>query len=477
MNIVLVTPSDHSQGCEYVYAGRENLGVEYLLAALRNYGFHAISCNENLIQDDIEKVVSPADLVGFSLPFWEYREQYVDLIQKVSSLSKGKVIAGGHAATIGAEYFLRKCQSLSGIVMGEGEETIIHLVKELNANGDLKNLPGFYTRNGFEKRRLGFIDALPFPERDELKILLRQERSIKEAYVSTTRGCHNACSFCSIPPYYKLAHGPRWRERSAESVCGELEDLLSKYPELDSISFVDDNFLGFNPSHRERGLIIAKKLHELKSDIAFEITCRVDSVEYELFGRLAECGLSGAYLGIESGVQRILDLFRKNTTVKKNLQAIETIAQLGLCCDIGFIMFCPSITLDEVEENFYFLKTIIERFGVYVHPAVVFRSLKTYPTDFGIAALKSSADTTECIQDKTKLLYLTLNSIWQTNYEATFLKLEHDLLFPSESGESDIPQTFEFTLNMIDIGLRLIKELRKHDKLTEKDLAMARTMD
>lgn len=441
MNIVLISPSDHSQGCEYVYAGRENLGVEYLLAVLRNHGFHATSLNENIVQDDFEEGISSADLIGFSLPFWEYREKYVDLIQKIARMFKGNLIAGGHAATIGAEYFLQKCQALSGIVMGEGEETIIQVVKRLTAKDNFDNLPGFYTRTGFEKRVLGSIDTLPFPERDDLEIILGQERSIKEAYISTTRGCHNACSFCSIPPYYKLAHGPRWRERSTESVCGEIDELLSKYPTLDSVSFVDDNFLGFNPDHKERGLSIAKCLHARKSTIAFEITCRVDSVDYELVRRLAEYGLSGVYLGIESGVQRILDLFRKNTTVKKNLQAIETMSRLGIGCDIGFIMFCPTITLDEVEENLYFLKAIIEKFGVYVHPAVVFRGLKTYPTDLGEAALKS-ADAIECIQDKTKLLYLTMNSIWQTTYEAKFLKLEHDSLFPTESMESDIPQTF-----------------------------------
>lgn len=471
MSIVLVTPSDHSRGCEYVYAGRENLGVEYLLAALRNQGYNAVSFNENLCQENIERIVSSADLIGFSLPFWDLREQYVDLIQKVSLLTQGKMIAGGHAATIGAEYFLRKCPSLIGIVMGEGEETISRLVKQLHTNGNLNNFPGFYTRYGFEKRILESIDTLPYPARDDLAILLRQERSIKEAYVSTTRGCHNNCSFCSIPPYYKLAHGTCWRERSAESVCGELADLLSKYPVLDSISFVDDNFLGFNPKHRERGLLIAKKLHELKRDIMFEITCRVDSVDHELFAKLAEYGLSGVYLGIESGVQRLLDLFGKHTTVNKNLKAIETVAQLGLCCDIGFIMFCPAITLDEVEANLLFLKSIIERYGVYVHPASVFRNLRTYPKDLGVSALKSQDDDANHIPDKITLMYLTMNSIWKTNFEAEFLKIEHDFLLSTTSGESDVSQSLGFTIKMIDIGMRIISELKKNDKITEKKLS------
>jgi radical SAM superfamily enzyme YgiQ (UPF0313 family) len=455
-----------------VHAGRENLGVEYLLSVLRNHGFRAVSYNENLLKNDIKSVVSFADLIGFSLSFWEYREQDVNLIERVSKLTDAKIIAGGHSATIGAEYFLRKCQPLSGIVMGEGEETIIDVAKTFAKGANTSNLPGFYTREGFIKRQLGDINALPYPAKDELELILQQNRRIKEAYISTTRGCHNACAFCSIPSYYKLAHGPRWRERSVESVCCELEELLLKYPEIDSISFVDDNFLGFHQKHWKRGLSIAKRLHELNSQILFEITCRVDSVDYELLSKLSEYGLSGVYLGIESGVQRILDLFRKNTTVEKNIKAIETISRLGIGCDIGFIMFCPSISIDEVEANLFFLKAIIERCGVYVHPAAVFRNLKTYPTDLGISALESSDYNFGQVSEKIMSMYSAMNHVWKTFFEAEFLKLEYESIFIAAQKKTDISRSIEFTIKMIDIGLNIIKELRKHDNITEKELAM-----
>ena len=191
-----------------------------------------------------------------------------------------------------------------------------------------------------------------------------------------------------------------------------------------------------------------------------------------MFRRLAEYGLSGVYLGIESGVQRILDLFKKNTTVEKNLKAIETIAQLGLVCDIGFIMFCPTITLDEVEANLFFLKAIIERYGVYVHPAAVFRNLKTYPTDLGVSSTESFGDSPDRAPDKITLMYLTMNSIWKTTFEADFLRLEYESIFPTMQEKTDISGSIEFTTKMINIGLSIIKELRKHDKITEKELEM-----
>jgi len=45
---LLVTPCDRREGFEYALSGRENLGVEYLLAALREGGNDAESINGNL---------------------------------------------------------------------------------------------------------------------------------------------------------------------------------------------------------------------------------------------------------------------------------------------------------------------------------------------------------------------------------------------------------------------------------------------
>ena len=94
MRILLVTPSDRHEGFEYVYSGRENLGVEYLLAALRAEGYDGVSRNENIPGVVTEEANWEAfDLIGFSLPFWEYRDCYVDAINKVAEETEATLAA------------------------------------------------------------------------------------------------------------------------------------------------------------------------------------------------------------------------------------------------------------------------------------------------------------------------------------------------------------------------------------------------
>ncbi|MBI2432486.1 MAG: B12-binding domain-containing radical SAM protein, partial [Candidatus Hydrogenedentes bacterium] len=326
MHVLLVTPSDRREGFEYVYSGRENLGVEYLLAALRATGVEAKSRNENipgtLLAEDTD--LSRHDVIGFSLPFWEYRKRYVESINRIAQRTDALLLIGGHASTIGAKYFLHKCPRLAGVVMGEGEETLVEIVRSLESRGTCEGVPGLMTRSGFEQRReLVELDDLPFPHRDELRQSLDSGLAVQEALVESTRGCTYRCSFCSIPPYYKHAHKKRWRERSVENICAELTQLVNSFPEVNLISFTDDNFMGFNSRFHDRAIRIAEHLHSLREDIVFEVVCRVDAVEPEPFARLAELGMVGVYLGIESGVQRILDAFQKKTTVNQNLRAVQ----------------------------------------------------------------------------------------------------------------------------------------------------------
>jgi radical SAM superfamily enzyme YgiQ (UPF0313 family) len=234
MRALLITPNDHHEGFEYVHSGRENLGVEYLLAALRADGHDAQCRNENIPGvSGSEPDWDAFDLVGFSLPFWEYRERYVQAINTVAAETKATIIAGGHASTLGAKYFLGKCPRLLGVVMGEGEETLCELARSIDAGLDAQRVQGIMFRHAYSPRTaLKPLDDLVFPARDELRQSLDSETTIKEALVESTRGCTYNCSFCSIPPYYAHAHGRRWRERSVANTCEELTHLIADFAEV-----------------------------------------------------------------------------------------------------------------------------------------------------------------------------------------------------------------------------------------------------
>lgn len=479
MRILLVTPNDRHEGFEYVYSGRENLGVEYLLAALRTDSQEVISRNEN-IRGVVTKEANweAFDLIGFSLPFWEYRHCYVDAINKVAEDTKATLIAGGHASTLGAKYFLAKCPGLLGIVMGEGEETLCELVRCLETSGDLRAVTGLMSREAYEPRLdLMPLNDLAFPARDELRLSLASGAIVKEALVESTRGCTYRCSFCSIPPYYEHAHGKRWRERSVENICEELTRLVADFPDVDQISFTDDNFLGFNSRFHDRAIQIAQHMRTLKPELAFEIVCRVDAVKPEPFRELASLGMVGVYLGVESGVQRVLDSFQKKTTVEQNLRAIQILSELGVGCDVGFITFSPGITVSEVRQNLEFLKLIIEDYPIFVHPAAVFRCLREYPKDLGERALaEDDPGSLSRLSGPIQTLYETLDALWHERFEAEFIRREG-----LAATRNDDPQLLDrqkaVTAEMLQLAFALLNDVARHGDTTSRYLLGGRACE
>jgi radical SAM superfamily enzyme YgiQ (UPF0313 family) len=444
-----------------------------LLSALRQEGHHAASRNGNIrghaptSTDDLDGY----DLIGFSLPFWEYRRQYVEIINSTAAKTSAKLIVGGHAATIGARYFLAKCPSLTGVVMGEGEETLMEIVARLEHRYDCSGVLGLMTRDFYQPRQnLKALDELRFPARDELALSLRSSAALKEALVETTRGCTYRCSFCSIPPYYKHAHGRRWRERSAENLCVELTKLVSDFPDVRLIAFTDDNFMGFDSRFHERAIQIARHLHAANGEMEFEITCRVDAVVREPFAELAALGLAGVFLGIESGVQRILDSFAKRTSVDQNLRAIATLSELGIGCDVGFITFSPGMTLAEVRTNLKFLKQIHEEYPVLVHPAAVFRCLREYPKDMGVAAVYEEDDANLTRLDgPVQALYEALDAVWHERFEPEFIQIEANASARADDLDS-ITRQKQITTELIRIGFSFLNDAERTPNVRSKDL-------
>ena len=65
-------------------------------------------------------------------------------------------------------------------------------------------------------------------------------------------------------------------------------------------------------------------------NISFDIDCRVNDVNEELFLKLKKAGLRGVFLGIESFSQRVLDTLNKNITVQENIDAILQLRNLRI---------------------------------------------------------------------------------------------------------------------------------------------------
>jgi hypothetical protein len=174
-----------------------------------------------------------------------------------------------------------------------------------------------------------------------------------------SRGCSRKCSFCSIHTFYRAVPGKIVRLRQTKTVVDEMKML---YEERNSRIFLfqDDDFPIVGPVWRRWTLDFVDELYrrDLVGKVIWKINCRADVVETELFEMLRDAGLYLVYMGLESGSEEGLSVLNKGLSVEQNINAVNTLKNIGLMFQYGFMLFDPSTTFNSVRENLDFLRTI-----------------------------------------------------------------------------------------------------------------------
>lgn len=200
------------------------------------------------------------------------------------------------------------------------------------------------------RKPISNLDALPFPYRYNYE--LSKVRGIA-TYILASRGCYGECTFCYLDSFY--GEESYWRGRSPENIFDEISQLYNSFEER-YFYFADANFFGPGRKGKERVCELADLIIDKGLKIKFGMECRVNDVEDESISKLVKAGLSDVFLGIESGSQDSLNRFKKNTRVEESKRAINILRHHGIEPNYGFIMFEPNSTLEDIRENFEFLK-------------------------------------------------------------------------------------------------------------------------
>ncbi len=245
----------------------------------------------------------------------------------------------------------------------EGEATLAALVDCLRDGGDWKQIPGIaYASNGdvvvTEARALAHdLDSLPFPYRPYEP---EHVGGFPTLPLLASRGCARRCSFCSIHTFYRTAPGKVVRVRQPAKVVEEMLALERRF-RIRVFLFQDDDFPLWGPAGRRWAAELTARLTGQRTGAPYgwKISCRGEYVEPELFLSLREAGLFLVYMGIESGVDQGLRILHKEMTAQGNLQAVQTLKDVGLLFSYGFMLFDPSSTFESVRENIGFLRQIV----------------------------------------------------------------------------------------------------------------------
>jgi anaerobic magnesium-protoporphyrin IX monomethyl ester cyclase len=382
MRVVLVLPgSGFRNSSPTSLAGGEHLGLGSIAAYLRQFG-HEVHILNFQVEDSLfrsprtsqevsERILAfDPEIVGMSITGLTI-SQALEVSAQIKRRSPGlHVCWGSHQAASCAADILENEHSVDTIVAGDGEIPMQKLLEALETGKPLSTVPGLWYRdfsapeNSLPGMRLmqiklsssppePDINALPFPARDTLEDLLRRDVKISDARIYTSRGCPFRCTFCVYPA---LSYLKKWRDRTANSIVEEIRMLSTEYG-ITHFWFSDDNFTLPTVRGRLRALELAESLIEAKLGITYRVLMRADAVDGQdkLIDALARSGLTCVYMGIESGSPRRLKYLDKHTNPDVYRRAIKLVRAHRVGLQVGFIMFDPLTSWDDLEIDAAFL--------------------------------------------------------------------------------------------------------------------------
>lgn len=283
-----------------------------------------------------------------------------------------RVIAAGPDVTDAPEPYLRAGADFA--LSGEGLTALLELVPRIegqlgvplsgsppSANGrshDLVvGLPGVATLRGDKvtitkgARVFSSVEHDSLPAWDLLDI--ERYRSVwmrAHRYFSlnmaASRGCSFRCSWCAKPIW-----GNQYLQRDATAVAHEMAHL-KRTLRPDHVWFADDIF-GFRVDWVAK---FAAAARELDGQVPFTVQTRADLISERMAQALSAAGCREAWIGAESGSQRVLDAMNKGTTVEEIRTARTRLQAVGI--RVGF--FIQLGYLDEQLEDILATRELLE---------------------------------------------------------------------------------------------------------------------
>lgn len=253
----------------------------------------------------------------------------------------------GFFPTLAWRSIIEKTDGVDSIAVGEYEYTLLQLAQRLSEKKTLTVIPGLALSSMkntplLVKRTLEIDpDRFPFPLRD-----CGPDETVS---ILASRGCYNHCRFCPIPSYYN--DGPLWQGRSPEKVAAEISLLIEQG--YNDFYFVDPNFIGPGRNGKKRTLQLLDLIRPL--NINFGMETRPNDLDQEIMDSLVASGLKSLLLGIESGSKSVLGSLDKYSSQTISENAIALCRSVGIEPEIGFLMFVPDSTVQDLNENLQFL--------------------------------------------------------------------------------------------------------------------------
>lgn len=274
--------------------------------------FLGIMDKENILEEKISDI-NPK-IICYSASTGEHK-YYL----KINKLIKEKfpnilTIMGGPHPTFYPECIEKS--ELDAICVGEGDETLVDVIKAIEKGNSIKDIENIYTKEKKNNLRQLYadLDKLPFPDRDLFYKTTEMGNFPIKSFMAS-RGCPYSCTYCFNYAFRELykGKGKPIRRKSVNRIIEEIIVVKNRY-KIQFIKFYDDIFA--YPD--DEWLVEFCKIYKKEIKLPFHCATRCNLVNEDMVKLLKDTGCVSINMSIEAANPHL-----RNQILKRNISNEE----------------------------------------------------------------------------------------------------------------------------------------------------------
>ncbi len=362
------------------------LGLAYIAATLEQAG-HSVSVIDavaeapdrvtsdgqlhrlGLSPDEIADRIAPdTEVIGVT-NMWTFSWPLVrDILRTLKHRHPDKALICGGEHFTGLPRLSMEQAPIDYIVLGEGEETIVELMRTLESGErDPGDMPGVAFRRDGEivlnerRARVTAVDALPWPAWDRFDLRAYNEHALLNGVnagmtvpILATRGCPYQCTYCSSPGMWTT----RWYPRDPVDVADEITHYVKTYgarnfPFQDLTAIIKKDWI----------VTFCNEIIRRKLDIVWQFPSgtRCEVIDDEVAELLQKSGGRHLAFAPESGSERTRKLIKKRMTTQGLFNAVEASVRHKLNITAFLVIGFPHDTKEDIQETVRFVRTLAKK--------------------------------------------------------------------------------------------------------------------
>ncbi len=281
------------------------------------------------------------------------------------------VVGGIHFSFVPEESLI-DFPEIDYIVRGEGELTLVDLIKKLTRGGKINQVKGisFRTKNKIihnpSRSLIKNLDSLPYPAYhfvedyiSKYHFTMMAGKSTRYMVLEGGRGCDHRCSFCTQWNHW----GGIWRTKSIKRIADEIEYLNETFGGV---------FLWLSDDHFKINLRGGKLYEELrhrkcKEDIMLFLQARTDDVAKnpKTVEKLRSVGTYWIMCGVETDAKETLEEFKKGSKSEDAYLAMNTLNENDIFSHAMFVIGSRNDNHESIEGLRNFSSDLNPDFAIY----------------------------------------------------------------------------------------------------------------